>query len=126
MSPKILTILLLIISNIFMTVAWYGHLKLQSAGISKNWPLFAVILFSWGVALFEYCFMVPANKLGFEGNGGPYSLMQLKVLQEVITLSVFTIMVMFFFSGTRFHWNHVAAFICLVGAVYFVFMPAPK
>ena len=123
MNLTILTILLLVISNVFMTVAWYGHLKLQSFDFAKDWPLYIVILISWGIALIEYCFMIPANKMGFHGNGGPFSLMQLKVLQEVITLTVFTVMTIFFFSDEKFHWNHLAAFICLIAAVYFVFMP---
>ena len=89
MSAMIWTVVLLVISNIFMTVAWYGHLKLQSTGISANWPLYAVILFSWGIALLEYCCQVPANRMGFEGNGGPYSLIQLKVMQEVINSGCF-------------------------------------
>ena len=124
MNATAITILLLVISNVFMTIAWYGHLKMQSMGIGKDWPLFVVILFSWGIALMEYCLMVPANKMGFIGNGGPFSLMQLKVLQEVITLTVFTVLAMFFFSGEKLHWNHIAAFVCLVAAVYFVFMPS--
>ena len=124
MNSTLLTIFLLVISNVFMTMAWYGHLKLQTLGVSKNWPLFVGILCSWGVALLEYCFMVPANRIGFSGNGGPFSLMQLKVIQEVITLTVFTILAMFFFSGEKLHWNHIAAFLCLVAAVYFVFMPS--
>ena len=124
MNATAITIMLLVISNVFMTIAWYGHLKMQSMGIGKDWPLFVVILFSWGIALMEYCFMVPANKMGFIGNGGPFSLMQLKVLQEVITLTVFTVLAMFFFSGEKLHWNHIAAFVCLVAAVYFVFMPS--
>ena len=81
------TIFLLIASNIFMTFAWYGHLKLNS----QKWPLFAIILFSWGVALLEYCAQVPANRIGFQGNGGPFDLMQLKIIQEVISLTVFTV-----------------------------------
>ena len=84
------TVLLLVVSNVFMTFAWYGHLKLQEMKISSNWPLWGVILFSWGIALAEYSFQVPANRIGFQGNGGPFSLMQLKVTQEVITLIVFT------------------------------------
>ena len=96
---------------------------MQSAGIAKDWPLYLVILTSWGVALFEYCFMIPANKIGFHENGGPYSLFQLKVIQEVISLTVFTLLAIFFFSGEKLHWNHVAAFICLVGAVCFTFLP---
>lgn len=123
MKAYIVTILLLVISNVFMTIAWYGHLRLQSAGIAKDWPLYSVILTSWGVALFEYCFMIPANKIGFHENGGPYSLFQLKVIQEVISLTVFTLLAIFFFSGEKLHWNHVAAFICLVGAVCFTFLP---
>lgn len=126
MPAWLTTILLLIISNVFMTFAWYGHLKLQSAGISKSWPLFVVILVSWGVALFEYSFMVPANRIGYQENGGPYSLFQLKVIQEVITLTVFTIVTMFIFSGEKLHWNHIAAFVCLVAAVCFVFLPTDK
>lgn len=126
MKTSIITILLLIISNIFMTVAWYGHLKLQTTGISKNWPLFVVILASWGVALLEYCFMIPANRIGFHENGGPFTLFQLKVMQEVITLTVFTILAMFFISGEKLHWNHVAAFLCLIGAVCFTFLPTSK
>ena len=123
MKAYIVTILLLVISNVFMTIAWYGHLRLQSAGIAKDWPLYLVILTSWGVALFEYCFMIPANKIGFHENGGPYSMFQLKVIQEVISLTVFTLLAIFFFSGEKLHWNHVAAFICLVGAVCFTFLP---
>ena len=123
MKAYIVTILLLVISNVFMTIAWYGHLRLQSAGIAKDWPLYLVILTSWGVALFEYCFMIPANKIGFHENGGPYSLFKFKVIQEVISLTVFTLLAIFFFSGEKLHWNHVAAFICLVGAVCFTFLP---
>lgn len=123
LSPKITTILLLIISNIFMTLAWYGHLRLQQSGVTSSWPLIGVILLSWGIALFEYSFMIPANRIGFEGNGGPYSLMQLKVLQEAITLVVFTVVTMFIFGGQHLRWNHVAAFLMLVGAVYLMFLP---
>ena len=123
MKGNIVTILLLIVSNVFMTFAWYGHLKLQSTGISKNWPLFVVILVSWGIALFEYSFQVPANRMGFQENGGPFSLFQLKIIQEVITLTVFTIVAMFLFQGEKLHWNHIAAFLCLIGAVCFTFLP---
>ena len=116
------TILLLTVSNIFMTFAWYGHLKLQEMKVISNWPLYAVILFSWGIALAEYSFQIPANRIGFNGNGGPFSLMQLKVIQEVITLIVFTIFTTVLFKGEALHRNHFAAFICLILAVYFVFM----
>lgn len=118
----IYTVSLLIVSNIFMTFAWYGHLKLQEMKISTSWPLYAVILFSWGIALAEYACQIPANRMGFSGNGGPFSLMQLKVIQEVITLVVFTVFTTVFFRGEELHWNHLAAFICLVMAVWFVFM----
>ena len=87
----IYSVLLLIVSNIFMTFAWYGHLKLQEMKLISNWPLFGVILLSWGIALFEYCFQVPANRIGFQENGGPFTLVQLKVIQEVITLTVFAV-----------------------------------
>lgn len=122
----LLTVGLLIVSNIFMTFAWYGHLKLQATGHSSNWPLYAVIIFSWVIALAEYSFQVPANRIGFEGNGGPFTLMQLKVLQEVITLIIFTLFANCFFGGNTLKWNHLVAFILLIGAVYFVFMDSSK
>lgn len=116
------TIILLIISNIFMTFAWYGHLKLQEMNISTSWPLILVIIASWGVALFEYFFMVPANKIGSQINGGPFNLLQLKVIQEVISLTVFSVIVLLVFKGEHIQWNHIAAFCCLVAAVFFVFL----
>ena len=116
------TILMLVLSNVFMTFAWYGHLKLQEMKVSTGWPLILIILFSWGIAFFEYCLTVPANRIGFVGNGGPFTLMQLKVIQEVISLSVFTVVISFLFQGQAFHWNHLAAFVCLVLAVFFVFL----
>ena len=122
MSQGIFTILLLIGSNVFMTLAWYGHLKLQQMNISNSWPLIAVIVFSWAIAFFEYTLMVPANKIGFIGNGGPFSLIQLKVIQEVISLIVFTVIAGFLFQGEQLHWNHGVAFLCLVAAVYFAFL----
>ncbi|HIZ86959.1 MAG TPA: DMT family protein [Candidatus Coprenecus pullistercoris] len=116
------TVLLLVVSNIFMTFAWYGHLKLQEMRLIDNWPLIGVILFSWGIALFEYSCQVPANRIGFVENGGPFNLVQLKVIQEVISLTVFTVFTLIVFKGEAFHWNHLAAFGCLILAVYFVFM----
>ena len=115
------TVGLLLVSNVFMTLAWYAHLKLQTAKVISNWPLYTVVLFSWGIALFEYSFMVPANRIGFDGNGGPFSLVQLKIIQEVITLFVFTLFSLIAFN-VHLAWNHVAAFVCMVGAVFFVFM----
>ena len=121
MKTRLLTIVLLVVANIFMTFAWYGHLKLQSTGVSSNWPLFAVILLSWGIALVEYCLQVPANRIGFDGNGGPFSLIQLKVMQEVITLVIFMIFTVVMFKDTHFTRNHLISFVLLVGAVYFAF-----
>lgn len=116
------TILLLVASNVFMTFAWYGHLKLDEMGVTTGWPLFLIVLMSWGIALFEYSLMVPANRIGFEGHGGPFNLVQLKVIQEVISLTVFSVIVMFVFRGQTLQWNHIAAFVCLVLAVFFVFV----
>ncbi|MBO4803818.1 MAG: DMT family protein [Muribaculaceae bacterium] len=116
------TIGLLIVSNIFMTFAWYGHLKLQQLKIfSDHTPLYVIIFLSWMLALPEYTCQVPANRIGFDGNGGPFNIMQLKVIQEVISLTVFTVFVTVFFNGETLKWNHLAAAICLVLAVYFVF-----
>ena len=116
------TLLLLICSNGFMTFAWYGHLKLQEMKISTSWPLIGVILFSWAVAFFEYCAQVPANRIGYIENGGPFNLMQLKIIQEVISLTVFTIMVTVMFKGQSLQWNHIASFFCLIMADFFVFL----
>ena len=114
---------LLIISNIFMTFAWYGHLKLQQINVfTDNTPLYVVIFASWLLDLPEYACQVPANRFGYDGNGGAYTLLQLKVIQEVISLTVFTVFVSMFFNGESLHWNHAAAFLCLIMAVYFVFM----
>ena len=116
------TILLLIMSNIFMTMAWYGHLRLQQSGVSSNWPLIGVIVFSWCIAFFEYCCQVPANRIGFEGNGGPFSLVQLKVIQECVSLIVFAIIANILFQGQQLHWNHWLTFLLIVCAVYLAFM----
>ncbi len=115
------TVGLLIGANIFMTLAWYGHLKLQQMHVSTGWPLIGIIAFSWIIAFAEYCMQVPANRIGFEGNGGPFSLMQLKVIQEVVSLIVFTLIANLLFQGQHLHWNHLAAFLCLIMAVYFIF-----
>lgn len=118
----IYTILLLCVSNTFMTFAWYGHLRLQEMKISTGWPLILIIIMSWGIAFAEYCFSIPANRIGYVSNGGPFSLIQLKVLQEVITLIIFIGIASFCFKGVSFHWNHFVAFICLILAVYFAFL----
>lgn len=122
LTPGVTTVILLVVANIFMYIAWYGHLKLQTAGVTANWPLYLVVLLSWSVALLEYFCQVPANRIGFEGNGGPYSLMQLKVMQEVITLVIFMIFSLFVFEGFTIRWNHILAMILLVAAVWLVFM----
>ena len=105
-----------------MTFAWYGHLKLQEMKITTHWPLLGIILFSWGIAFAEYCCLIPANRIGYINNGGPYSLLQLKIIQEVITLIIFTLFTTVLFKGEALHWNHLAAFVCLILAIYFVFM----
>lgn len=106
----ILTIILLILSNIFMTIAWYGHLRFH------NMALWQAILISWGIAFLEYCFQVPANRLGY----GPMLPSQLKVLQECITLVVFAGFTTVYFKETL-HWNHAVSFLLLMGAVFFAF-----
>ena len=116
-----LTITLLVISNVFMTLAWYGHLKMKEFKWFETLPLIAIILISWGIAFFEYIFMVPANRIGFKGNGGPFTLLQLKVMQEVITLVVFTIFSLVAFKNETFRWNHLVGFVFLILAVYFIF-----
>lgn len=115
------TIILLIMSNAFMTMAWYGHLKFKDMKWSQALPLIAVIFISWGIALFEYLLQVPANRLGFKEYGGPFTLLQLKVLQEVITLVVFVGFSFLFFKTETFRLNHLIGFVFLVLAVYFIF-----
>lgn len=123
MKNAITTVVLLVIANVFMTFAWYGHLKLQQMKVlTGNTPLYVVILLSWAIALIEYCCQVPANRIGFRDNGGAFSLLQLKVIQEAITLIIFTVFTVLFFKGESLHWNHFAAFGCLIAAVYLVFM----
>jgi uncharacterized protein (DUF486 family) len=120
MKP-ILTIGLLILSNAFMTLAWYGHLKFKEMKWSENLPLITIILISWGIALFEYILQVPANRIGSKEFGGPFSLIQLKVIQEVITLVVFVGFSLLFFKNETFRMNHLIGFVFLVLAVYFIF-----
>ena len=123
-----LTVLLLTFSNIFMTFAWYGHLKFGNSSAETTasdsiwtWGLVKIILISWGIAFFEYLLMIPANRLGSKATGGDFDLVQLKVLQEVISLTVFTALVVLFFKGESLKWNHLAAFALIVAAVYLVF-----
>ncbi len=113
--------MLLVVSNVFMTFAWYSHLRLQSYSWFSKLSLPLVVLFSWGIALMEYSFMVPANRIGYEGNGGPFNLWQLKVIQEFLSLSIFTLFTLIFFKGETLTWNKVVGFALLVLAVYFIF-----
>lgn len=115
------TIGLLLLSNTFMTLAWYGHLKFGEMKWFSKLGLFAIIMISWGIAFFEYCFQVPANRIGYREHGGPFSLVELKVLQEVITLLVFIIFSLVVFRNEVFRVNHLIGFIFLVLAVYFIF-----
>ena len=115
-----LTILLLLISNIFMTFAWYGHLKFQELAFFKKTGVLGVIIASWLIAFLEYCFMVPANRIGYVGNGGPFSLLHLKVIQEIVTLVVFVGFSLFFFKSETLRWNHYVGCLLLVLAVYFI------
>ena len=115
------TIVLLILSNSFMTLAWYGHLKFKEMKWSENLGLVSIILISWGIALFEYILQVPANRTGFREYGGPFSLLQLKVIQEVITLTVFVVFSLLFFKEETLRWNHLIGFLFLILAVYFMF-----
>jgi uncharacterized protein (DUF486 family) len=128
------TIGLLVVANVFMTVAWYGHLRFGTSGNAStaasglsgaaekgSLPLFVLILISWGIAFFEYCLQVPANRMGFTGAGGPFSLIELKIIQEVISLSVFTIFALLVFRTETFRLNHLISFACLIAAVFFAF-----
>lgn len=115
------TIILLVASNTFMTFAWYGHLKFREMSWSQNLGLVGVILISWGIALFEYILQVPANRIGYKEYGGPFSLVELKVIQEVITLTVFVAFSLIFFKNETLRLNHLIGFLFLILAVYFIF-----
>ncbi len=122
MTRGLITVGLLIVSNVFMTLAWYGNLKLEQLKITTDWPLIAIILLSWGVALFEYSVMVPANRIGSQITGGPFSLMQLKIIQEAVSLTVFTVIVATLFKGEPIRWNHLVSFVFILLAVFFAFL----
>jgi len=121
MTKGIYTIVLLIFSNTFMTLAWYGHLKYKEVKWLSGLNLTGIILISWGIALFEYFLLIPANRIGFNENGGPFNIWQLKVIQEVITLTVFSIFAFFIFNEQPFRMNHLVGFFFLILAVYFIF-----
>ena len=113
---------MLLLSNVFMTFAWYGNLKLRDMNGGKDpFPLFIIILLSWGVAFFEYCLTIPANSIGFIGSGGPFSLFQLKIIQECISLVVFTVLALVLFKTETFRWNYIVSFLFILAAVYFAF-----
>ena len=120
------TILMLMVSNVFMTFAWYGNIKLSEMGVMKDWPLILVILASWGIAFFEYSFMIPANRMGSIVHGGPFTLVQLKVIQEAVSLIIFMIISIKVFKMGEFNWNHLIGFGFLVLAVYFIFKKYEK
>lgn len=117
MSRTLLSVLFLVISNVFMTFAWYGHLQFQKWGFLPKLGLFGLILVSWFIALFEYAFQVPANKLGYIEQGGPFNLFELKTLQEIISLSVFLVINTLIFNQ-KLQWNHILAFVLIILAVY--------
>lgn len=119
MLRGIATVGLLVVSNAFMTLAWYGHIAFKSR--LERFGLAVIVLLSWGIALFEYCFQVPANRIGSAQFGGPFSIWELKVLQEVVSLTVFTLFALLFMRSDSLRWNHLAGFVCLILAVYFVF-----
>ncbi len=114
MNPHTAPILLLVLSNVFMTFAWYGHLKYRSK------PLLLAILASWLIALPEYCLQVPANRMGY----GRLTGFQLKILQEIITLCVFIVFA-WFYLGEGFRWNYAVSFLLILAAVWFAFRPGP-
>ena len=118
----VLTISFLCISNIFMTLAWYGHLKFKDMEWSRSLGLISIIMISWGIAMFEYIFQVPANKYGFKGNGGPFNLLELKMIQEALSIGIFLIFTLFFFRNEKIAWNHLVGFGFLMLAVFFVFL----
>ena len=117
----IYTITLLILSNIFMTLAWYGHLQFKNFTSLKTLGLFAIIMMSWGLAFFEYIFQVPANKIGYKENGGPFSMFELKTIQEAVSLIVFALMTTFVFKTEKMGWNHLVGFLLIVVAVFVIF-----
>ena len=110
---------LLVVSNTFMTLAWYGQIAFRSR--FEKFGLIAIVLISWGIALAEYSFMVPANRIGSAAFGGPFTLWQLKVIQEVVSLTVFTLFMLVCMKSEALRWNHIAGFVCLILAVYFIF-----
>jgi uncharacterized protein (DUF486 family) len=121
MYKGLYTILLLILSNLFMTFAWYGHLQFQKIDWLKNTGLLGIVFISWGIALFEYVFQVPANRIGHSQHGGPFSLFELKTIQEAISISVFVLVNIYVFKEGNLQWNHILGFALIVLAVFVIF-----
>jgi len=117
----IYTILLLLASNTFMTIAWYGHLRFKDISFLKSTGLIGAVLISWGIALIEYLLMVPANRLGSNVTGGPFNMWQLKIIQEVISISIFVIFTLVFFKHDTLKWNHIIGFGFLIASLFFFF-----
>ena len=117
----VITIALLVLSNVFMTLAWYGHLQWKESSWLKHAGIWAIILFSWGLAFFEYVMQVPANRIGFKENGGPFSVFELKTIQEAISLIVFTLFLIFVVKSEKLAWNHFLGFGLILLAVYVIF-----
>ena len=120
-SRGLLTILLLVASNTFMTIAWYGHLRFKDIPLLRNSGLFTMILISWGIAFIEYLLMVPANRLGSAYTGGPFNMWQLKIIQEAVSITVFVIFTLVLFRNDVFRLNHLIGFALLIASVYFFF-----
>jgi uncharacterized protein len=120
----IITIALLIVSNVFMTFAWYGHLQFQKINFLKSTGLIGIIFISWFIALFEYAFQVPANKLGHLNNGGPFNMYQLKTIQEVISILVFILTNVIIFKDSQLSWNHIIGFALIILGAAFTFKGA--
>ncbi len=114
------TVILLLISNVFMTLAWYGNIGLKNMKTFDKSVVWIVFL-SWGIAFFEYCFMIPANRIGIETNGGPFNLYQLKTIQEAVTLVVFVLINIYIFKGETPQWNHIVGFLLMIAAVFVIF-----
>lgn len=121
MYKGLYTLLLLILSNLFMTFAWYGHLQFQKIDWLKNTGLLGIILISWFIALFEYLFQVPANRIGHLQHGGPFSLFELKTIQEAISITVFVLVNIYVFKEGSLQWNHLLGFALIVLAVFVIF-----
>lgn len=121
MAKGIYTIVLLLVSNLFMTFAWYGHLQFQKIDWLKNTGLIGIIAISWAIALFEYIFQVPANRIGHIEHGGPFSMFELKTIQEAVSITVFVLVNIYVFKEGDLQWNHILGFTLIVLAVFVIF-----